>query len=120
MLTILNATKQTLLGDRISVADTGPTRNKGLLGHAGLEPGEGLWIIPTEAIHTFFMKFEIDVIFVDKKMRVTKIVHSMKKWRIAISWRAQSVVELPPGTARQANTQPGDFLEVRDNRETPG
>lgn len=115
MVTILNATKQTLIGDRISVADTGPTRKKGLLGHTGLEAGEGLWIIPTEAIHTFFMKFEIDVIFVDKKMRVTKVVHSMKKWRIAMSWRAQSVVELPPGTARHSNTDPGDFLEVREH-----
>ena len=119
MVTIFNATKQTLLGDRISVADTGPTRNKGLLGHTGLAAGEGLWIIPTEAIHTFFMKFEIDVIFVDKKMRVTKVVHSMKKWRIAISWRAQSVVELAPGTARKANTEPGDFLEVREHAESP-
>ena len=65
------------------------------------------------------MKFEIDVIFVDKKMRVTKVVHAMKKWRIAISWRAQSVVELPPGTAKRADTEPGDFLEVRENSESP-
>ena len=100
MVTIFNATKQTLLGDRISVADTGPTRNKGLLGHTGLAAGEGLWIIPTEAIHTFFMKFEIDVIFVYKKMRVTKIVHSMKKWRSGVrstGYRAK-IAPVPPGS----------------------
>lgn len=69
---ILNLTRSTELAGRVCVADSGATRRKGLLGRAGLNEGEGLWIVPCEAVHTFRMKFALDLVFVDRKLRVKK------------------------------------------------
>jgi uncharacterized membrane protein (UPF0127 family) len=112
-ITIVNVTKQTILGDAIDVADTSATRVKGLLGRDGLEPGEGLWIVPCEAIHTFRMRFPIDIVFVSRKKQVTKVVSGLKPSRMALSWRARSVVELPAGRAAATRTEPGDQIEIR-------
>ncbi|MDA0206702.1 MAG: DUF192 domain-containing protein [Acidobacteria bacterium] len=109
---VRNTTKGTELGDNVSLAGTGKTRNKGLLGRDGLDAGEGLWIRPCEAIHMFFMRFAIDAVFIDKKKRVTKIAANLKPWRLSASLRAHSVVELPAGTAQRTNTERGDQLEI--------
>ena len=109
---VLNTTKGSALGDSVVVASTSKTRNKGLLGRDGLGAGEGLWIVPCEAIHMFFMRFAIDAVFLDRSKRVTKIAHSLKPWRIAFSVRAHSVIELPAGVALATNTEPGDQIEV--------
>jgi hypothetical protein len=109
---IRNCSKQIVLGDSISVADTAAERRTGLLRHTGLAQGEGLWIVPCEAIHTFRMKFPIDVIFIDRKKRVTKIVPNMKRSRLAMSWRARSVIELAAGAAQETGTEIGDQLEM--------
>ncbi len=77
-----------------------------------MRKGEGLWILPCEAIHTFFMKFDIDVLFLDKKRRVVKAVRRLRPWRLAGSWRGRSVLELPAGTIEETGTQTGDVLEV--------
>ncbi len=108
---ILNVTKESLLGDRIDLAGKSGERTKGLLGRAGLDDGEGLWIAPCEAIHMFFMKFAIDAVFIDKKRRVTKVVSNLKPWRLAASLRAHSVIELPVGVAERTRTEKGDQLE---------
>ncbi len=71
-LRVRNLTKNTILADRADIADTSATRNKGLLKHTGLAEGEGLWIVPCEGVHSFFMKFAIDVVFINKKRVVTK------------------------------------------------
>lgn len=109
---VINQSKQTILGDRVERAGTATTRNKGLLGRSGLDEGEGLWIVPCEAIHMFFMKFAIDVVFIDKKKRVTKVVSELKPWRLSGSIRAHSVIELPAGTAARTQTEPGDQIEI--------
>jgi uncharacterized membrane protein (UPF0127 family) len=101
-----------LLGGSIEVADSSSTRNRGLLGRDSLPEGEGLWITPCEAIHMFFMKFAIDVVFLDKNKRVVKIASRLKPWRVAGSFRARSVLELPAGTAERSGTQVGDQLEL--------
>src|SRR6202049_4280303 len=93
------------------MADTSAKRRTGLLKHTGLEPGEGLWIAPTEAVHTFGMKFPIDVLFLDKKRKVLKIRSEMVRSRMAICLRAHSVLELPSGTAAAMQTVAGDQLE---------
>ena len=113
--TVLNVSKNTILGDCVDLANSGKTRNKGLLGREGLGPGEGLWIVPCEAIHMFFMKFAIDAVFLDKQRLVTKVVADLKPWRLAMSWRAHSVIELPAGTAERTSTAAGDQIEVREN-----
>jgi uncharacterized protein len=108
-----NLSKDTLLGDAIDIADTAGTRNRGLLKHDHLDQGEGLWIVPCEAVHTFWMKFTIDAVFLDKHKKVTKVVPNLRPSRLAMSWRARSVLELPAGRAAETRTEPGDQIEIR-------
>ena len=110
-LRVRNLTKDTLLADRAGIADTSAKRRTGLLKHTGLEPGEGLWIAPCEAVHTFGMKFPIDVLFLDKKRKVLKIKRRMPRGRMAVSLFAHSVLELPSGRAEECKTVAGDQLE---------
>ena len=92
------------------MADTSAKRRTGLLKHTSLEPGQGLWIVPCEGVHTWFMKFAIDVVFLNKKRQVVKLRKSMGRWRMAMSLRAHSVLELPAGTLERTGTQKGDQL----------
>ena len=110
-LRIRNQSRDTLVADRADIADTSAKRRTGLLKHTGLEPGEGLWIAPCEAVHTIGMKFPIDVLFLDKKKRVLKIKPAMPRWRMAVSLFAHSVLELPSGRAAETGTAAGDQLE---------
>jgi hypothetical protein len=109
---VVNRTTGGVLGDAIDRADTSRTRNEGLLGRSGLTKGEGLWIVPTSAIHMFFMKFAIDVVFLDRQRRVVKTVANLRPWRLAMSLRGHSVLELPVGAIQESGTKPGDLLEV--------
>jgi uncharacterized membrane protein (UPF0127 family) len=111
-LRVTNQTRGRPLADRADIADTSAKRRTGLLKHTGLAPGEGLWIVPSEGVHTFGMKFPIDVVFLDRKRRVLKTRPNMTRGRIALSLRAHSVLELPAGTLEQTGTQPGDQLEL--------
>jgi uncharacterized membrane protein (UPF0127 family) len=108
---VRNATRGVPLGDAIDVADTSAKRRTGLLKHTHLAAGEGLWIAPCEAIHTFGMKFPIDVVFLSRKRKVLKIRKEMGRRRIAVCLWAHSVLELPAGTLEQTGTVPGDQLE---------
>ncbi len=105
-------TRNTLVGDAIDTADTSAERRTGLLKHSKLDAGAGLWIIPCESVHTFFMKFAIDLIYIDRKRRVRGIVRALRPWRMSLCLRAHSVLELPPGTIDRSNTQKGDELEL--------
>jgi len=111
-LRIRNLTKGTELADRADIADTSATRQKGLLKHTGLAEGEGLWIVPCEGVHSFFMKFAIDVVFINKKRVVTKVRPNMVKSRLALSLSAHSTIELPVGMIEKSRTQVGDQLEL--------
>ena len=99
-----------MLGHAIELADTSEKRRTGLLKHERLEPGAGLWIVPCESVHTFFMKFAIDLVYVDRKHRVRKVRHAVPAWRLSACLTAHSILELPPGTAQQTGTQAGDEL----------
>jgi uncharacterized protein len=111
--TVRNVTKGTRLGDSISTADTSSTRMTGLLKHTKLDEGEGLWIVPCEGIHTFFMKFPIDVLFIDRKRTVRKVVHALPAWRIALCLKAHSVIEMAAGEIERTGTGVGDQLEFQ-------
>jgi uncharacterized membrane protein (UPF0127 family) len=103
-----------LLGDRIQRTRGGREAAKGLLGRAGLEPGEGLWIVGTLGVHTFGMRFPIDVAYLDGDLRVLHAVHGMKPGRVGrISFRAETILELPAGTLAATDTRRGDRLEIR-------
>jgi uncharacterized membrane protein (UPF0127 family) len=106
-----NLTRKTVLATGLEVANSGSRRSKGLLGRAGLAPGEGLWILPCEAVHTFFMRFSIDLVYLDRKNRVRKTRNAVPPWRLSACLTAHSVLELVPGTIRETRTQPGDLIE---------
>jgi len=92
------------------VADTEWTRLKGLLGRKGLDDGEGLLIRRTGSIHMFFMRFPIDAVFVDRDMRVVKVVSNLKPWRIAWGRGAKDVVEMAAGEAQRRGIETGQQL----------
>jgi uncharacterized membrane protein (UPF0127 family) len=96
----------------MEVADSGPKRSKGLLGRKGLLAGEGLWIIPCEAVHTFWMRFPIDLVYLDGKKCIQKLVSDVPPWRLSACIWAHSVLELPAGTIRLTQTQRGDKLDL--------
>jgi len=107
---VRNQTKGEVLATSAIVADSSETRRTGLLKHTSLPDGEGLWIVPCEAVHCFFMKFSIDVLYLNKDKTIRKIRHDMKPWGISFCLPAHSVLELPAGTALRTKTEPGDQL----------
>jgi uncharacterized membrane protein (UPF0127 family) len=110
-LTVRNLTRQTVLATELEVADTGPKRNKGLLGRNGLETGGGLLIVPCESVHTFFMRFSIDLVYLDRGNRVRKVRSAVGPWRLSACLSAHSILELPAGVVLSTQTQKGDVLE---------
>ena len=107
-----NLTRNAVLGEAIDVADTSEKRRTGLLKHTGLAPGEGLWIKPCESVHTFFMKFAIDLVYIDKKNKVRKARKAVPPWRLSACLSAHSIIELPAGTIERTGTQAGDELAI--------
>jgi uncharacterized membrane protein (UPF0127 family) len=118
-LRVTNQSRGRVLADRADIADTSAKRRTGLLKHTGLEPGEGLWIAPCEGVHTFGMKFAIDVLFLNKKKKILKVRPNMVRRRMALSLRAHSVLELPAGTIEATGTAKGDQLEFEKYGEEP-
>ncbi len=108
---VVNLTRDTVLASSLEVADTGKTRGKGLLGRESLSSGEGLWIIPCESVHTFFMRFAIDLVYLDREKRVKKLRCKVVPWRMSACLSAHSVLELPSGIIGATRTQCGDKLE---------
>jgi len=112
---VRNVTRETELANRALAANTSALRKTGLLKHTSLPEGEGLWITPCEGVHTFFMKFAIDVLYLNKKKEVVKIRPNMPKSRLSLCLKAHSVLELPAGMAAKTGTQVGDQLEFEKN-----
>ncbi len=101
---------------RLEVARTPFQRMRGLLGRSGLPPGRGMLIEPCGSIHTFFMKFALDVIFLDSDCEVRRVVRDLGAWRLASSPGARQVVELAAGALEGTDLAPGDALKIE---ETP-
>ncbi len=119
-MVVRNKTRNTQLGDRVDVAGSGAKRTKGLLGRKGLAPGEGMWIVPCESVHTFFMRFPIDLVYIDRKQRVRKVRSSVPPWRLSACLSAHSILELPAGTIQDSLTEAGDILEIVDASQAAG
>jgi hypothetical protein len=92
------------------VADTALTRMRGLLGRRGLPRGHGLFIEPTWSVHTWFMRFPIDVVFLDHDLTVLEVRKDMRPWRMAARFRARSVLELASGECDRLRLDVGDRL----------
>lgn len=102
-----------VVADRIAVADTHATRAVGLLSREGLEPGEGLWIVPSRGVHTFWMRFAIDVIALDDSGVIIDRVAHMKPWRIRLPRRGTAgVLELRAGSLDETGTRVGHRIEL--------
>ena len=101
------------LAARVVKADDASSRSKGLLGRESMDADEGMWIVPCPMIHTFFMKFSIDVLFLKRDLTVARVIEDLKPWRLS-PWvlSAHSVLELKGGVLRGA-VRPGDRLELR-------
>ncbi|MGI8770920.1 MAG: DUF192 domain-containing protein [Acidobacteriaceae bacterium] len=117
-LKIRNLTRQSVLAHSVEVANHGAKRRRGLLGREGLSPGEGLWILPCEAVHTFGMQFPIDLVYLDRNKRVKKVRSDVPPWRMSACLSAHSVLELATGTVRRTQTRPGDRLELSPTDRT--
>jgi uncharacterized membrane protein (UPF0127 family) len=89
------------------------SRRRGLLGRDGLAERQALVLAPCNAVHTCFMRFPIDVLFVARDGRVLKIVDRIGAWRIAASLRAFAAIELPAGALRRAGLAAGDRVVIR-------
>ena len=96
--------------DRCVVAASPLSRMKGLLGRSELRPGEGLLLRPASAIHTFFMRFPIDAVFLDRDWRVVGIAGDVAPWRTAGRKGAKAVLELPAGESARRGLRTGDLL----------
>jgi uncharacterized protein len=106
--------------ERCFVADNPWTRLKGLLGRRGLPSGEGLLIKPTGSIHMFFMRFPIDAVFLDRELRIVKVVPELRPWRIAGAKGAKQVLELGAGEAARRGIEPGQRLTLtEEERDEP-
>ena len=109
---VRNRTRQTVLADAAEIADSSAKRRTGLLKHERLAPGEGLWIVPCESVHTFFMKFPIDLVYLDKQRKILKVRSAVPPWRLSLCLSAHSVLELPAGRAAETGTAVGDELSI--------
>jgi len=110
MVVVRNMTRGTVLAERAGVADRFWLRLRGLLGRRGLDAGEGLVIQPTAAVHTFLMRFAIDVVHVDRAGRVLQIREGLGRGRTSTARGGFAVVELPVGTVAATGTRIGDRL----------
>ena len=109
---LVNQTTGQLIADRLLPAFDSKTRNAGLLRHQSLPPGTAMIIAPSNAIHTFFMKFPIDVVFVARNGDVVKTRSALMPWRIAAAWRAHAVIELAAGALAHSPVRSGDRLHI--------
>ena len=109
---LFNQRTGALVAIRLEPAFERQTRNKGLLGRTGLSDGHALVIAPCNGVHTFFMKFTIDVFFVAKDGTVRKVSRGLRPWRIALSPRSFAVIEMADGAAARADVRAGDRLSI--------
>jgi uncharacterized membrane protein (UPF0127 family) len=100
--------------ERCDIPKSSFARMRGLLGRSGLEPGTGMLIDAAPSVHMFFMRFPIDVVFLDRDWKVVRVVHGLRPWRVAGARRAVAALELPAGAAAQVGIEEGDMLSLEE------
>jgi len=112
---LINQTKNTILAEDVFIANTPFKRIKGLLGKKVFLPNQAIILDPCNSVHTFFMRFAIDILFVDKDYKVVKALPELNPNRITrIYWHSSRVIELPAGRLNLTNTQTRDQLQLLD------
>jgi hypothetical protein len=120
-LRAFNRTRSTVLCEQVEEAGGMRGKSRGLLGRDGLAPGTGMLfeagsIEPFMCMHMFFMRFAIDIVFLDRAGRVMRISHNLKPWRLSpIVWGARKALELPSGSAEQTRTEVGDEIALESS-----
>ena len=115
VFSVRNTERGTLLASRARLASSHTARFFGLMGRKGVEDGGGILLAKTGSIHSFFMRFRFDAIFIDRENRVFKVVPAMRQWWIAFGGRgAKGVIELPAGAAERTGTRAGDLLAFEE------
>lgn len=100
------------ISTRAWLADKPWSRMKGLLGRKGLADGEAIILRPCSSIHTFFMRFPLDVVFLDREQRVVKVVRALKAHRLAAAKGARDAIEMEAGSMAGFDLKPGDRLRL--------
>lgn len=119
-LRVMNVTRGAVLATEARLAANPWTRFVGLMGRAGLSPGEGLHIVPCMSVQTHFMRFPLDILYLDREHRVVKAIPAMRPWRSSWGGRAaHSVLELPAGTIAATVTAVGDQLALDEAGGSP-
>jgi len=110
---IINRTRDTVLADKAKNALTFASRLVGLLDRSGLEPGEALILTPSNAIHSFFMKFSFDALFLNKEQKVVAMIPVFKPFRLSpVFLNAATTIELPCGSIKSSQTEVNDKIEI--------
>lgn len=112
-MVLINATKKTVVSDRCHFANSVLKRMVGLLNRKALAQGEGLLLDRCYGIHTFGMRFPIDVLFLDKELRVMRAVPALPPFRTCVVKHAVYVLELPAGSIQRSQTGAGDQIQMR-------
>jgi uncharacterized protein len=102
------------LAQRVTLAHTAWTRLRGLIGRKNLDPDEVLWIRPCSGVHTFWMLFSIDVVFLDRELYIVKIIENMRPFCVSLpKSSSRSVIEMPAFSISKYNFKIGDQLQIR-------
>ena len=109
---LVNRRNDAVVATVVTTAVDSSSRRRGLLGLNEMPVGQALIIAPCYAIHTWFMRFAIDVLFVTKRGEVIKRCDAVSPWRMAVAWRAFAVIELAAGALRASETVKGDIVEI--------
>lgn len=104
----------TATGCQVRVARRVFERMRGLLAHPPIQPGQGLWIEPCNSIHTWFMSYPIDVVFLDRQGCVLQVDVHVKSWHMRTCWRARAVLEIPAGQAGVLGVAVGSRVQLID------
>ena len=111
----VHASTGSLIAADVRLANTFATRLRGLMFRRGLWPGEGLWIRPCQGVHSFWMLFAIDVIFLDRELRIVRLVANLRPFRLTKpQLAASSVLEVASGTIARCGLKAGDQLVVEN------
>jgi len=96
---------------QLQLAHTPWARLRGLLGYKTLPAGHGLWLRPCNSVHCWFMRFAIDVIYLDEQQRVLQIRAQLRPWQLSLCWPASSVIEMAAGECQRLNITAGDQIQ---------
>ncbi len=110
------STKHSAVHDlQIDVAERWWQRLRGLIGHSGLQPGEAVLLIPCRFVHTAFMSFPIDLVFLDRQQKICRLIRNLNPYKVAGCWSAQATLELAAGEIERLGLQCGDHLQQQNS-----